>query len=190
VPTHVELVTPERVLFSGEAEFVVLRADGGEIMFLPHHADYVGAVDICVLRIATVEGEGDGGAEEVRAAMAGGFVHVADNTVTVLAGIAELAGDIDVARAQRALDSAESAEGGDEAAPAGAEPVPAAATASTTTEVAADEGHVAEQVVESPTMLALLHPDLPEVRARRARARLEAAGALESATATTVAPSH
>jgi F-type H+-transporting ATPase subunit epsilon len=178
VPTEVELVTPERVLFSGEAEFVVLRADGGEIMFLPHHADFVGAVDICVVRIAVAEGEGEGG--ELRAAMAGGFVHVADNKVTVLAGIAELADDIDVARARRALESAESAETADEAAAA----VPAAA------DVPADEGHAAEEVVESPTMLALLHPDLPDVRARRARARLEAAGELEGATTPTVAPSH
>jgi F-type H+-transporting ATPase subunit epsilon len=183
VPTHAELVTPERVLFSGEAEFVVLRADGGEIMFLPHHADFVGAVDICVVRIAVSEGEGEGG--EVRAAMAGGFVHVADNNVTVLAGIAELADDIDVARARRALESAESADGGDEAAAAGTAGVPATAEAPAT-----DEGHAAEEVVESPTMLALLHPDLPDVRARRARARLEAAGELEGATTPTVAPSH
>jgi F-type H+-transporting ATPase subunit epsilon len=173
VPTEVELVTPERVLFSGEAEFVVLRSDGGEIMFLPHHADFVGAVDICVVRIAPVEGEGDVG--EIRAATAGGFVHVADNKVTVLAGIAELADDIDVDRARQALESAESAEAGDEAAPA---------------EAPAGEGHAAEQVVESPTMLALLHPDLPEVRARRARARLEAAGVLEGASAPSAAPSH
>jgi len=95
--------------------------------------------------------------------------------VTVLAGIAELADDIDVDRARQALESAESAEAGDEAAPA---------------EAPAGEGHAAEQVVESPTMLALLHPDLPEVRARRARARLEAAGVLEGASAPSAAPSH
>jgi hypothetical protein len=39
-------------------------------------------------------------------------------------------------------------------------------------------------------MLALLHPDRPDVRARRALARLEAAGALDGATAPTAAPSH
>jgi F-type H+-transporting ATPase subunit epsilon len=181
VPTHVELVTPERVLFSGEADFVVLRSDGGEIMFLPHHADFVGAVDICVVRIAVVEG-GEGESGEVRAAMAGGFVHVADNTVTVLAGIAELADDIDVARARQALDAAEAGEGGDEGASAESADTPAR-TADTPT----GDGHAAEQVVESPTMLALLHPDRPDVRARRALARLEAAGALEGANAPAVA---
>jgi F-type H+-transporting ATPase subunit epsilon len=198
VPTQVELVTPERVLFSGEAEFVVLRADGGEIMFLPHHADFVGAVDICVVRIAA-DGEGDGG--EVRAAMAGGFVHVADNTVTVLAGVAELADEIDVPRARRALESAEAGDGGRDAdggesvdAGASTTGTPATGTPATGTatgvEASSDGGSAAEQVVESPTMLALLHPDRPDVRARRALARLEAAGALEGATAPTVAPSH
>src|ERR1035438_9789498 len=48
--THVELITPERVLFSGEAEAVVLRADGADTTFLANHLDYIAAVDICVLR--------------------------------------------------------------------------------------------------------------------------------------------
>lgn len=190
MPTHVELVTPERVLYSGEADFVVLRADGGEIMFLPHHADFVGAVDICVVRIAPAEGEGDpggGAAEEVRAAMAGGFVHVADNRVTVLAGVAELAADIDVPRARRALEAAEAGEGDEATSPEAAAPVAAPTTGA---DAPAGEGHVAEHVVESPTMLALVHPDRPDVRARRARARLEAAGELEGAAAATVATSH
>ncbi|MFZ0173269.1 MAG: F0F1 ATP synthase subunit epsilon [Acidimicrobiales bacterium] len=180
MPTYVELVTPERVLHSGEADFVVMRAEGGEIMFLPHHTDFVGAVDICVVRVAAVGAEsGDGEAAEVRAAMAGGFVHVVDNRVTILAGIAELAGEIDIARARRALVAAEAAEGeGGGGGPA---------TDETATEV---EGFKGEKVLAGPTMLALLQPDLPEVRARRARARLEAAGALEGTGASTAAPSH
>ncbi|HXY43625.1 MAG TPA: F0F1 ATP synthase subunit epsilon [Acidimicrobiales bacterium] len=176
MPTHVELVTPERVLHSGEADFVVLRAEGGEIMFLPHHTDFVGAVDICVVRIAAVSGGGaEAEASEVRAAMAGGFVHVADNRVTVLASVAELAREIDVARARHALEEAEAAEGG--GAPAGGE---APATPA--------EGHAGEEELGGSTMLALLKPDLPEVRARRARARLEAAGVLEGAAAPAAAP--
>jgi F-type H+-transporting ATPase subunit epsilon len=170
VPTHAELVTPERVLFSGEAELVVLRAEAGEIMFLPNHADFVGAVDICVVRIASVGAEtGESDGREVRAAMAGGFVHVADNRVTVLASVAELAEEIDVARAGAALEAAEAAEAaGDDGGSASA---------------SSREG---EEALGGPTMLALLQPDLPEVRARRARARLEAAGALESSNAPAV----
>ena len=58
--TRVELVTPERVLYSGEAGFVVLRTDDGEIMFLPEHAAFVGAVDVCVVRIDAAVGEESG----------------------------------------------------------------------------------------------------------------------------------
>jgi F-type H+-transporting ATPase subunit epsilon len=133
--TYVELITPERVLFSGEAEAVVLRADGADTTFLANHMDYIGAVDICVLRIEGVPaggsssggtGSASGGAPvsggsagaagtpgeptplgEVRAALHGGFVKVADNRVTIVAGVAELAEEIDVDRAQRALEAAE-----------------------------------------------------------------------------------
>ncbi len=122
--THVELITPERVLFSGEAEAVVLRADGADTTFLANHMDYIGAVDICVLRLdgarangaSTSAGPTPGNAAtavepavggEVRAAVHGGFVKVADNKVTIVTGVAELAQEIDVARAQRALEAAE-----------------------------------------------------------------------------------
>jgi|ERR1035438_182094 F-type H+-transporting ATPase subunit epsilon len=121
--THVELITPERVLFSGEAEAVVLRADGADTTFLANHMDYIAAVDICVLRLegvqATAASSGATGPAsagtpgeptplgEVRAAVHGGFVKVADNKVTIVAGVAELAEEIDVERAQRALEAAE-----------------------------------------------------------------------------------
>ncbi|MGA2209588.1 MAG: ATP synthase F1 subunit epsilon [Acidimicrobiales bacterium] len=183
MPTHAELVTPERILYSGEAEFVVLRADGGEIMFLPNHADYVAAVDICVVRIANVAAEGEADAGEVRAAMAGGFVHVADNRVTVLASVAELADEIDVDRARRALEAAESAET-ETATPAMAASTPAGDAHG------AGDAHEAEETPAGSTMLALLQPDLPAVRARRARARLEAAGVLEGSSGSAPAPAH
>ena len=141
--THAELITPERVLFSGEAEAVVLRCDGGDTTFLANHMDYDGAVAICVVRIEGVQrtgasdgGTGAGGAAtpgggaatpgestslgEVRAAVHGGFVKVADNKVTIVAGTAELAEEIDVARAQRALEAAEATlEAGSKAGTAG-----------------------------------------------------------------------
>ncbi len=56
--TYVELITPERVLFSGEAEAVVMRTDGGDITFLANHMDYIAAVDICVVRIEGVQSGG------------------------------------------------------------------------------------------------------------------------------------
>src|SRR5580698_10347281 len=89
---HLELVTPERVLFSGQAEEVSLRSDGGEIAFLANHADYVGAVDITVVRIdapqagadATATRASEGSTEPLRVAVHGGFVEVKDNKVVIL----------------------------------------------------------------------------------------------------------
>lgn len=143
-----ELVTPERVLWSGEAEAVSMRSDVGELTILANHASLVGALDITVLRITPSTGgeEGAPAREEIRAAVHGGFLHVADNKVEVAAPVAELANEIDVARARRALDAAQS--------DTGEEPPPA-------------EG----------VRGAFLDPDSAEARRRRAEVRLEAAGA-------------
>jgi F-type H+-transporting ATPase subunit epsilon len=167
VPTEAELVTPERVLYSGEAEFVVLRTDGGEIMFLPEHAPFVGAVDISLLRIAPAGSAGEDGGAELRAAVHGGFVHVAGNRVTVLASVAEPAGEIDVERARRALEAARAALGGERA--------------DRDSEREAGAAHGTDEVRHEPersaAMTAMLFPDDPEVARRRAEVRLEAAGA-------------
>src|ERR1700688_4067211 len=96
-PFHVELVTPERVLFSGEADEVSMRTDGGEIAFLAHHEDFIGAVDITVAKIHVVDAaatDADSG-EDLIAAVHGGFVHVHPEGVRILAGVAELAAEID-----------------------------------------------------------------------------------------------
>ena len=103
---NVELVSPERVLFSGDAEMVTARTvDGGDIAFLANHAPFLGALDICAVKIKT-----SGGDEEM-AAVHGGFVHVRDDSVIVLSDVAELASDIDTNRAQRAKERAEKKEG-------------------------------------------------------------------------------
>ncbi|MBA3653625.1 MAG: ATP synthase F1 subunit epsilon [Actinobacteria bacterium] len=98
---QVELVSPERILFSGEAEMVILRAAGGDIAFLENHAPFLGAVDIGVVRII-----GSGQSEE-RAAVHGGFVEVRDNRVIILSDVAELASQVDVERAREAQRRAE-----------------------------------------------------------------------------------
>lgn len=167
MPTEAELVTPERVLFSGEADFVVLRTDGGEIMFLPEHAPFIGAVDISVLRIAPPGSSADDHSGEFRAAVHGGFVHVANNKVTVLASVAEPAGEIDVDRARRALETAQAAGG----EPARERERESQATALPGAEEEHGEGE------QPAAMKAMLFPDDPEVAMRRAEVRLEAAGA-------------
>jgi F-type H+-transporting ATPase subunit epsilon len=97
---QVELVSPERILYSGEADMVVCRTvDGGEVAFLTGHAPFLAALETGVVRVKTP------GGEEV-AAVHGGFVEVRDNRVIILSDVAELAADIDVSRAERAKDAA------------------------------------------------------------------------------------
>jgi len=97
---QVELVSPERILYSGEADMVVCRTvSGGEVAFLTGHAPFLAALDPGVVRVKTPNGE------EV-AAVHGGFVEVRDDRVIILSDVAELAKDIDVSRAERAKDAA------------------------------------------------------------------------------------
>jgi F-type H+-transporting ATPase subunit epsilon len=98
---QVELVSPERILYSGEAEMVICRTTDGDIAFLADHAPFIGTLEIGVVRVKTV-----GGSDEV-AAVHGGFVEVRDNRVILLSDVAELASQIDVDRARRQRDEAE-----------------------------------------------------------------------------------
>jgi F-type H+-transporting ATPase subunit epsilon len=94
---HVELVSPERILFSGEAKMVTCRTTEGDIAFLNEHAPFLGLL----VEWSVVIDLEDGGV--VKAAVHGGFVEVSDNHVIILSDLAEMADDIDVERA-RALE--------------------------------------------------------------------------------------
>jgi F-type H+-transporting ATPase subunit epsilon len=99
---QVELVSPERILYSGDADMVICRSEGGDIAFLSGHAPFVGTLGIGVVRLMGV-----GGGSEIRAAVHGGFVEVRDNRVIILSDVAELEDQIDVERARRAEERAE-----------------------------------------------------------------------------------
>jgi F-type H+-transporting ATPase subunit epsilon len=99
--TEVEVVSPAKVLYTGEAEMVICRSVDGEIAFLAHHVPYLGALDPCVVRLIAESGD------ETRLAVSGGFVEVRDNRVIILADSAELAGDIDVDAARASVRDAE-----------------------------------------------------------------------------------
>ena len=105
---RVEVVSPERVLFSGEAKQVITRTlDGGEIAFLPGHISFLGALTENHTRIYL----SDGNVQDL--AVHGGFVEVAPDHVTILSDSAELAESIDIKRARAALERAEAASRGD-----------------------------------------------------------------------------
>jgi F-type H+-transporting ATPase subunit epsilon len=98
----VEIVSPERVLYSGEASMVITRTlGGGEIAFQPGHAAFLAALTENHTRVFL----DDGSTEDV--AVHGGFVEVSHNKVSILSDTAELASQIDVERARRAADRAQ-----------------------------------------------------------------------------------
>jgi F-type H+-transporting ATPase subunit epsilon len=101
MPFQVDLVSPERILFSGEADMVIARTvGGGDIAFLPGHAPFVGALEIATVTIRS-------GNDEELVAVHGGFVEVSDDRVTILSDVAELASQIDVDRARVAREDAD-----------------------------------------------------------------------------------
>lgn len=96
---RVDIVSPEKVLFSGEANMVITRTNGGgEIAFQAGHAPFLGALVENHTRIFLTDGK----IQDV--AVHRGFVEVSGNTVSILSDVAELADDIDVARAKEALE--------------------------------------------------------------------------------------
>ncbi len=101
---QVEVVSPERILWTGEADRVIARTiGGGDIAFLTGHAPFVGALDIHSVRVHSEDGS------EERIAVHGGFIEVSNDRVTVLSDVAEVSSQIDVERARAAQERAEAA---------------------------------------------------------------------------------
>jgi F-type H+-transporting ATPase subunit epsilon len=98
---EVQLVSPERILYTGEASMVVCRTvGGGDIAFLAGHANFIGALAVHPVRVLS-------NGSEMVVAVHGGFVEVSNDRVTVLSDVAELPEHIDVDRARRAKEAAE-----------------------------------------------------------------------------------
>jgi F-type H+-transporting ATPase subunit epsilon len=94
---RVEVVSPERVLFSGEGTQVITRTlEGGEVAFLPGHAAFLGALTENHTRIYLADGTIQNLAVHL------GFVEVGADHVTILSDAAELEEDIDVAAVRAA----------------------------------------------------------------------------------------
>jgi F-type H+-transporting ATPase subunit epsilon len=109
---RVSLVVPDRELWSGEARIVIAKTTEGDIGVLSGHSPVFGILtEGSVVEILTEEAE-------IRAAVSGGFLSVADDRVSILAAQAELGGEVDLEEAQRELTSADAAPGGDESAEA------------------------------------------------------------------------
>jgi F-type H+-transporting ATPase subunit epsilon len=95
-----EIVTPEKLVASGEAEEMQIPAKNGYIGVLPQHAPLITELSVGEITYRL-------GAKTERLAVAWGFAEVLPDKVTVLAETAERAADIDVERAQRSRQQAE-----------------------------------------------------------------------------------
>ena len=101
---QVELVSPEAISYSGEAEMVIARTlEGGDIAFQPGHVPFIGVLAVWSVDVIRPDGDRD------TIAVHQGFVQVAGTKVSILSDVSESAADIDVARAEAAKSSAEQA---------------------------------------------------------------------------------
>lgn len=103
---HVELVAADRKVWSGKASLVVARTSSGEIGIMPGHQPLLGVLASGPVTIRTTGEDDKGAGGTVIAAVHGGFISFSDNKLSILAEIAELSYEIDVERAERALDQA------------------------------------------------------------------------------------
>ncbi|MGB1711173.1 MAG: ATP synthase F1 subunit epsilon [Miltoncostaeaceae bacterium] len=113
----VQVLTPEGVVHDGVAAMVVAPSVGGEVGILPRHVPLIAALHPGSTRIKMLDDS------EVVMATTEGYIAVEDDRVLIMVEQAELAGDIDRARAELALSAAQEAveaAGDDEAALAAA----------------------------------------------------------------------
>jgi len=106
MPMHVELVSPERVAYSGDAKMVIARTVSGDIAFLNGHVPFIGVLETWPVRVI----QEDDQTQVI--AVHSGFVEVSqrdengDSRVPILSDVAELAGTIDIDRAKSARERA------------------------------------------------------------------------------------
>jgi F-type H+-transporting ATPase subunit epsilon len=101
---HVDVVSAEESVFSGEAEFVVLPGEAGELGIYPRHTPLITRIRPGAVRIVP-----PGGGEEQLIFVAGGILEVQPKVITVLADTAIRGHDLDEAKANEALQKAEEA---------------------------------------------------------------------------------
>ena len=101
---HVDVVSAEESIFEGEAEFVALPGEAGELGIYPQHTPLITRIKPGAVRIK-VAGRND----EEFVFVAGGILEVQPNRVTVLADTAIRGGDLDEAKAEAARKAAEEA---------------------------------------------------------------------------------
>ena len=101
---HVDVVSAEESIFSGEATFVALPGENGELGILPRHTPLITRIKPGAVRIVRADNN-----EEEFVFVAGGILEVQPGSVTVLADTAIRGHDLDEAKASEAKKQAEEA---------------------------------------------------------------------------------
>lgn len=101
---HVDVVSAEESIFAGEAKFVTLPGESGELGILPGHTPLISRIRPGTVKIALADS-----GEEVSVFVAGGILEVQPGGVTVLSDTAIRAEDLDEAKAIKARERAEQA---------------------------------------------------------------------------------
>jgi F-type H+-transporting ATPase subunit epsilon len=106
VTLHVEVLMPDRSLWSGEAGMVIAKTVDGDIGVQAGHVPVFGILSPgSVVRVHDIPGQEEPG-EVVQIAVRDGFLSVTDDRVSVLASVGQLSGEVDVPAARSDLDSA------------------------------------------------------------------------------------
>ena len=106
---HVSVVSAEGSIFEGEARFVALPGESGELGILPRHTPLITRIKAGAVRIERANADGSSSGEEEFVFVAGGILEVQPGTVTVLADTAIRGRDLDEAKADEAKKLAEEA---------------------------------------------------------------------------------
>lgn len=101
---HVDVVSAEESIFSGEAKFVALPGESGELGIMPGHTPLISRIRPGTVKIVLADGSG-----ETNVFVAGGILEVQPSGVTVLSDTAIRAEDLDEAKALEARKRAEEA---------------------------------------------------------------------------------
>ena len=106
---QVDVVSAEEQIFSGEAKFVALPGEMGELGIYPRHAPLITRIKPGAVRIQRANPDGTASGEEEFVFVAGGILEIQPGSVTVLADTAIRGKDLDEAKANEARQAAEEA---------------------------------------------------------------------------------
>ncbi|MBQ6951024.1 MAG: ATP synthase F1 subunit epsilon [Clostridia bacterium] len=100
---HLQIVTPDKPVFDGMAEKLIVRTVTGDVCILARHIDYAAALGIGEAKVTDENGK------TRIAACNGGLISVADGQARVMATTFEWADEIDAERARHALEASQEA---------------------------------------------------------------------------------